>query len=182
MKARIIPTLALLFLPSTVLAQSFDTVDSCQNLQQEVTAAVEESRGLSSLLTEQNLTEEAYLTQLYEGIKILSKSGEMFFKASDSHESTCKTILAEAKKMEQLRGIYDWYLEPVQVAYRFFKRAREAAIRLNRQGDVDVFNSAMTEYDAAIMKLVAVCESDLTGTDYAATCKNLSAKLNDALK
>ena len=56
------------------------------------------------------------------------------------------------------------------------------AVQLNRQADVDVFNATMTEYDAAIMKLVSVCESDLANTPSAASCAALSAKLSDALQ
>ena len=174
--------LSFLTIPATAMAQSFDTIDDCKSLRQEVTAAVEESKALSGLLTDQNLTEEAFLAQLYEGVKILSKSGEIFFKASDNHESTCKTMLTNAGKIEEIRHIYDWYLEPSKLAYQFFRRAREAAIRLNRQADVDVFNKTMTEYDEAIMKLVSVCESDLANTPSASTCATLSAKLSDALQ
>ena len=178
----LILSLILLILPASAMAQSFETVDACKSLQQEVTAAVEEAKPLSGLLTDENITEAVFLSQLYEGVKILSKSGEMFFKASDSHESTCKTVLTNAGKIEEIRRIYDWYLEPVKAAYQFFRRAREAAIRLNRQADVDVFNATMTEYDAAVMKLVGVCESDLANTPSAATCATLSGKLSDALQ
>ena len=167
--------------PSTCYAQSFETVDACKSLQKEVAAAVEESRSLTSLMTKEDMSEAEYLSQLYEGVKILSKSGEMFFKASDSHESTCKTVLREKGKIADVRTIYDWYLEPVHAAYQFFRRAREAAVRLNRQEDVNAFNATMTEYDASIMKLVGVCESDLAGLPEASTCANLSAKLSDAL-
>ena len=169
-------------LPMAASAQSFDSVEACKSLRDEVTAAVDASKGLSGLLTAKDLTEARYLEELYEGVKILSSSGEMFFKASDKHESVCKALLSEAGKIEQVRKIYDWYLEPVQAAYQFFRRAREAAILLNRQGDVDVFNTTMTEYDAAVMKLVSVCEGDLANTPSAATCANLSAKLGDVLK
>ncbi|MBR4984722.1 MAG: hypothetical protein IKY83_03150 [Proteobacteria bacterium] len=168
--------------PAVSSAQSFETIDACKSLRQEVTAAVEASSGLSSLMTDKSLTEAQYLEQLYEGVKILSGSGEMFFKASDSHESACKAMLSEAGQLAQVREIYDWYLEPVQAAYQFFRRAREAAVRLNRQGDVDVFSKTMTEYDAAVMKLVSVCEGDLANTASASTCAGLSAKLGDALK
>ncbi len=174
--------LGLILMPSYAMAQSFETVDACQSLKNEVTAAVEEARPLSSLFAEENITEEQYLAQLYQGVQLLSASGQMFFKASDSHESTCRTVLSESGKIEQIRVIYDWYLEPVKMAYQFFKRAREAAVRLNRQGDVDVFNTTMTEYDSAVMKLVSVCESDLAGTSHAATCSELSARLGDVLK
>lgn len=173
---------AVLFAPSFAAAQSFDTIDDCKSLQNEVSAAVEASRSLEKLFTSGSLTEEQYLAQLYEGVQKLSSSGQMFFKASDNHESTCRTILTEAGKIEQIRVIYDWYLEPVKLAYHFFKRAREAAVQLNRQGDVDTFNTTMTEYDAAVMKLVSVCESDLAGTPSASTCAQLSTKLGDVLK
>lgn len=175
---------ACLFLamPAAAWAQSFDAIDACKELRSEVTAAVDASKGLSGLMSDKEMTEAQYLEQLYEGVKILSNSGEMFFKASDKHESACKAMLSEAGKIEQVREIYDWYLEPVQVAYQFFRRAREAAVRLNRQGDVDVFQTTMVEYDAAVMKLVSVCESDLAGTPSAGTCAGLSAKLGDALK
>ena len=106
----------------------------------------------------------------------------MFFKASDSHESDCKTRLTQAGKLDEVRKIYDWYLEPTQIAYQFFKRARDAAISLNRQQDVDTFSKTMTEYDAAIMKLVGVCESDLANSPHAATCTALQTKLTDVLK
>ena len=175
-------SLSILIFPASAMAQSFDTIDACKNLRQEVTAAVEEAKPLSGLLVDSGLTEEAFLSQLYEGVKILSKSGEMFFKASDSHESTCKTMLTNAGKIEEIRQIYDWYLEPSKQAYQFFRRAREAAIKLNRQADVDVFNATMTEYDAAIMKLVGVCESDLVNTPSASTCAVLSTKLSDVLQ
>lgn len=171
-----------LSMPVLAQAQSFDTVDACKNLRQEITAAVEESKPLAGLLTDQAITQDKFLAELYEGVKILSKSGEMFFKASDSHESTCKSMLTQASKQEEIRVIYDWYLEPVQIAHAFFYRAREAAIKLNRQADVDAFNATMTEYDAAVMKLVSVCESDLANTPSAATCASLSAKLGDVLK
>lgn len=174
--------LSFLIFPASAMAQSFDTIDACKSLRQEVTAAVEESKPLSGLLVDPSLTEEAFLSQLYEGVKVLSKSGEMFFKASDSHESTCKTMLTNAGKIEEIRQIYDWYLEPSKLAYQFFRRAREAAIKLNRQEDVDVFNATMTEYDAAIMKLVGVCESDLANTPSASTCAALSTKLSDVLQ
>ena len=169
-------------MPVMAHAQSFETVDACKNLRQEVTAAVEEAKPLAGLLTDKAITQDKFLAELYEGVKVLSKSGEMFFKASDSHESTCKSMLIQANKQEEIRNIYDWYLEPVQMAHAFFHRAREAAIQLNRQADVDAFSAAMTEYDAAVMKLVGVCESDLAGTPAATTCATLSAKLGDILK
>jgi hypothetical protein len=172
----------LLAMPCLAQAQSFETVDACKNLRQEITAAVEASKPLAGLLTDKAITQEKFLAELYEGVKVLSKSGEMFFKASDSHESTCKSMLTQAGKQEEIRMIYDWYLEPVQIAHAFFHRAREAAIHLNRQADVDAFNTTMSEYDAAVMKLVGVCESDLANTPSASTCSQLSAKLGDVLK
>lgn len=192
MKLKLIAaSLALCLFPVHAMAESpsnsditptFDSIDSCKSLQQEIAAAIEESNGLSSLLTDKSITQKDYLTQLYEGVKLLSKTGEMFFKASESHESDCKTFLKQAGKIEEIRKIYDWYLEPTQHAYQFFKRAREAAVSLNRQKDVDAFNESMTQFDAAIMKLVGVCESDLASTPQAATCTALSTKLSDILK
>ena len=183
MKIRsVFAALCLIFVPSVSYAQSFSSVESCVMLKSGVESAVKQADNLSMLLTDETLTEEAYLSQLYDGIKVLTSSGEMLFQASDKYESTCKAVLTEAKKIEEVRVIYDWYLEPVKVAYQFFRRAREAAIRLNRQGDVDVFNTTMTEYDAAVMKLVSVCESDLKDTPSASTCSELSARLGDILK
>lgn len=173
---------AMMCFPVSGMAQSFDSVDSCKSLRNEVSAAVEAARPLEGLLVSAQMTESEYLSQLYEGVKVLSKSGEMFFKASDSHESGCKTVLTQGEKQGELVQIYEWYLEPVQVAYQFFKRAREAAVKLNRQEDVDMFSQTMTEYDAAVMKLAGVCESDLAGTEYAKGCATLSARLGDALK
>lgn len=168
--------------PAFAQAQSFDTVDACKSLRQEITAATEESKPLQNLMTNKAMTKDQFLAELYEGVKILSKSGEMFFKASDSHESTCKSVLLQNNKIEDVRVIYDWYLEPVQLAHAFFHRAREIAIQLNRQADVDAFNNTMSEYHEAVMKLVGVCESDLANTASAATCANLSAKLSEVLK
>lgn len=179
---RILLAVALAVVPGTAWAQSFETIDDCQALRESVTAAVEEAHGLDRLLTDKGLSVENYLSQLYEGVKLLSKSGEMFFKAADDHESSCRTRLTQVNKLEEIRTIYDWYLEPTRSAYQFFKRAREMAVSLNRQGDVDAFNTMMTEYDAAVMKLVAVCESDLADTPYLSTCANLSVKLTDVLK
>ena len=172
----------LITLPVTAKAQSFETIDDCRALQNEVKAAVEESSGLDKLLTATDLKTEDYLEQLYSGVKILSKTGEMFFKAADNHESACKTRLRQVNKIEEIRAIYDWYLEPSQKAYQFFRRAREAAVKLNRQSDVDSFNAMMTEYDAAIMKLADVCKSDLENTPSVNTCDQLAAKLTDVLK
>ena len=174
-------------IPTHAMAQdndsaTFNSIDSCKSLRQEITAAIEESQGLSGLLTDKSITLENYLSQLYDGVKLLSKTGEMFFKASESHESDCKTSLKQTGKLDEVRVVYDWYLEPSRLAYQFLKRAREAAIALNRQKDVDTFNQVMTEYDAAVMKLVGVCESDLANTPHAATCSALSAKLADVLK
>ena len=187
MKLKFVAALALCLLPFNAMAggsdsPTFDSIDSCKSLQQEIAAAVEESNGLANLLTDKSITLDDYLSQLYEGVKLLSKTGEMFFKASESHESDCKTFLKQAGKIEEVRKIYDWYLEPTQLAYQFFKRAREAAVSLNRQKDVDAFNESMTQYDAAIMKLVGVCEADLANTPHAATCTALSSKLADILK
>ncbi len=173
---------AMMLFPVSGMAQSFDSVDACKSLRNEVSAAVEAAKPLETLLVSEQVTESEYLAQLYEGVKVLSKSGEMFFKASDSHESACKTILTQGEKQGELRQIYEWYLEPVRAAYQFFKRAREAAVKLNRQSDVDMFSSTMTEYDAAVMKLVGVCESDLAGTEYAKGCASLSTRLGDALR
>ena len=178
--ALILFTLAL---SSTAYSQSFDSIDECQALKSSVRAAIAESDALDTLLAPNpDLTDEIYLAQLYEGVKILSKSGESFFKAADEHESVCRTQLKQVNKIEEIRVVYDWYLEPTKRAYQFFKRAREAAIQLHRQADVDAFNTMMTEYDAAVMKLVAVCQADLENSPQLATCTALSAKLSDTLK
>ena len=173
---------AILITPVTSFAQSFDTIDDCRALRQEINAAVEESAALDALLSANDIKTEEYLEQLYSGVKILSKTGEMFFKAADNHESACKTKLRQANKIEEIRVIYDWYLEPSKRAYQFFRRARETTVKLNRQSDVNSFNDMMTEYDSAIMKLADVCKSDLENTKSAETCDQLSAKLVDILK
>ena len=176
-------TLLAVCASSTAYAQSFDSIDECQALKKSVRSAIEESAPLEALLTPNNdLVDEIYLSQLYEGVKILSKSGESFFKAAEDHESACRTALRQANKIDEIRVIYDWYLEPTKRAYQFFKRAREAAIQLHRQADVDAFNAMMTEYDAAVMKLVAVCQSDLENSSNLSTCTALSSKLADTLK
>ena len=173
---------SLITIPVTSYAQSFETIDECRELRQEITAAMEESSGLDELLTASDIKSEEYFEQLYSGVKILSKTGEMFFKAADNHESACKTKLRQINKIEEIRAIYDWYLEPSKRAYQFFRRAREAAIKLNRQSDVESFNTMMTEYDAAVMKLADVCKSDLENTQSVHTCDQLAAKLSDVLK
>lgn len=177
-------TLALSFFlfSSSSLAQTVETIDPCKALHQEVTAAVEESAPLDHLLTDTQLPADSYLSQLYDGIRILSKSGEMFFKAADAHEEACKSALKKANNLNELAQIYDWYLAPAGRAYQFFKRARQAAVALNRQDDVDTFNKTMTEYDQAVMKLVGVCQSDLAQTEKAASCTALSVRLSEALR
>ena len=173
---------AIAILPVTAFAQAFDSVEDCRALRSEVSAAIEKSSELDSLLDTPKISQESYLEQLYSGVKILSQAGEAFFKAADNHESACKTGLRQAGKIEEIRVIYDWYLEPSQKAYQFFHRAREVAIQLNRQADVDTFNEIMTEYDAAIMKIADVCKSDLENTPAFFTCTHLEAKLADTLK
>ena len=176
--------LALTFgmtLPVVAHAQTFDSVAECQTLKSEITATMADARGLESLLVQDNLGIEDYLSQLYEGVKILTKTGEAFFKAADEHEAACRLKLQQANKIEEIRGIYDWYLEPAKLAYQFFRRARETAVRLNRQADVDALNTIMTEYDDAMMKLVSVCQSDLEGTPHAEMCTQYSARLAEAL-
>jgi len=177
-----IVVLTLFVLPRAGAAQSLESVDACRNLMQAVAEAVEESKALSSLMTSETPNEEAYLSELYQGVKILTKSGEMFFRASDNYEAVCKNALREAQKIEAIRGIYDRYLEPIQLAHRFFSRVRAQAIRLGRQDDVDTFSAVIREYEDAVMKLVSVCQSDLAGTASADTCSQLSARIADALR
>ena len=168
--------------PMTAFAEGFDSVDDCRALRNEVSAAIEKSSELDTLLDTPNISLESYLEQLYSGVKILSQTGEAFFKAADNHESACKTSLRQANKIEEIRVIYEWYLEPSQKAYQFFHRAREVAVQLNRQSDVDTFNEIMNEYDAAIMKIADVCKSDLENTPSLPYCSQLAAKLADTLK
>lgn len=185
MKKIIIASL-LFFIPSYVYAQSADpivtinTVDACKSLENEIDAANEESARLDTLLSSP-VTQDVFLNDLYEGIKILTKSGDLFFKAADSHENACKEKLKAAGDYDGILALYDRYLLPVQKARIFFKKAREAAVSLNRQDDVNTFNKTMLEYDSAIMQLVGVCEADLADTPKRDACKSLSAKLGDAL-
>lgn len=180
---KILFTTILLLVATNAFAQdTFTTIESCNQLKLEIEHAVKTAAGLETLLTDETLGEEQYLSQLYEGVKILSLSGEMFFRASDRNESTCKNVLNEKNKIEEFIGVYDLYLKPSQMAYQFFRRAREAAIRLNRQHDVEKFNTAMTEYDSAVMKLASVCESDLAGSTAVSQCASLNARLADTLK
>lgn len=174
--------LALCFavmMPSLAKAQSLEQVDACKSLRQEITAAGEEARALDSLLSSE-VPLESYLSQLYEGIKILTKSGEMFFRAADSHETSCKASLTG--NGEGMAALYEMYLEPIQKAHQFFKRGREAAISLKRQSDVDTFTQTMTEYETAVMKLVSACESDMAGLPQAERCKMLAVKLSNAMQ
>lgn len=182
MRMKILMALGFCFVPQVVLAQVPETVDSCGSLRQEILASAEVAAGLDKLLEGDVADASVYLSQLYDGVKILSQSGEMFFKAADSHEPACKSKLLEAGKLQEVRAIYDWYLEPVKSASQFFHRARQAAVRFNRQGDVDAFNEIMVEYAASVMKLVGACESDLGGSALAPECATLSATLSDALK
>lgn len=178
-----IRTLAIFLslIPFQAFAQSFETLDPCQALEREITAAKEESAALSKLFENAN-DENAYLADLYEGVKILTKTGEMFFKAADSHETACKDALKAANDFDGLLALYDQYLIPAQAARSFFKNARTAAIALNRQQDVDTLNQTMLEYDATIMQIVAVCENDLANSDKLPLCKAISAKFSDALQ
>ena len=171
--------LVLFLSPAAAFGQTVGTVDACQNLRNEITAATEASGALNTLM--QTEGEEKYLNDLYEGVKSLSATGEMFFKASDSHEVACKEALKKEGKLDELLAMYDWYLEPAQQAYRFFHRARAAAIHLKHQEDVDTLTSTIVEYQSAVMKLVGVCESDLEGTPQKAGCASLSAKLAEAI-
>ena len=173
---------ALLFLPTTALADPFDSVESCHRLRIEVEHAASVAAGIDNLLTSPDLTAEQFLSQLYEGVKILSSSGEMFFRASDENESACKDALHQQNAIGEFIVVYDLYLKPVKQAYQFFRRAREAAVRLNRQNDVDAFNAAMTEYDDAIMKLADNCRSVMGDSPAKAQCASLSARLSEALE
>lgn len=180
MKIRIL-SLLLFLIPLPAVAQTYETIDACQALDREITAAQEEAAALSKLFDGTN-DETAYLTDLYEGIKILTKTGEMFFKAADSHETACKDALKAAKNDDALLALYDRYLMPAQTAKAFFKKARSAAITLNRQGDVDTFNQTMVEFDTTVMQIVGVCETDLAAADKLPLCKAISAKFSDALQ
>ena len=161
---------------------TFDSIESCRNLKAKVSAAVEEAKPIDALLRDENMATDTYLEQLYQSIQILSKSGEMFFKASDEYESDCQTALTQAGQLAEMRKVYDWYLEPVKQAYQFFRRAKAIAIHQNRQKDVETFVKAMREYEDSVMKIAATCESTLEGTPAAASCRQLSSKLEDALK
>ena len=172
--------LVLFLSPAAAFGQTVGTVDACQNLRNEITAATEASGARNTLMQTEG-DEEKYLNDLYEGVKSLSATGEMFFKASDSHEVACKEALKKEGKLDELLAMYDWYLEPAQQAYRFFHRARAAAIHLKHQEDVDTLTSTIVEYQSAVMKLVGVCESDLEGTPQKAGCASLSAKLAEAI-
>lgn len=186
MRKKLLFTLIILFSSvSTAYAQSantFESVESCRNLKAQVSAAVEEAKPIDALLRDENITTDAYLEQLYQSIQILSKSGEMFFKASDAYESDCQTALTQAGQLAEMRKVYDWYLEPVKQAYQFFDRAKAIAIHQNRQKDVGTFVKAMREYEDSVMKIATTCESTLEGTPVAASCRQLSSKLEDALK
>ena len=83
MKIRIL-SLLLFLIPLPAVAQTYETIDACQALDREIAAAQEEAAALSKLFDGTN-DETAYLTDLYEGIKILTKTGEMFFKAARQH-------------------------------------------------------------------------------------------------
>lgn len=173
--------LLLFLIPAAAAAQSYETLDPCDALEREIDAAQEESARLAKLFENAN-GEEAYLADLYEGVKILARTGEMFFKAADSHETACKDKLKAASNADALLALYDRYLLPARAARAFFKKARAAALALNRQGDVDTFNQTMVEYDAAVMQLAGVCESDLAGSDKLSLCKAISVKFSDALQ
>ena len=82
--------LVLFLSPAAAFGQTVGTVDACQNLRNEITAATEASGALNTLMQTEG-DEEKYLNDLYEGVKSLSATGEMFFKASDSHEN-CPTL------------------------------------------------------------------------------------------
>ena len=118
MKIRIL-SLLLFLIPLPAVAQTYETIDACQALDREITAAQEEAAALSKLFDGTN-DETAYLSDLYEGIKILTKTGEMFFKAADSHETACKDALKAAKNDDALLALYDRYLMPAQTAKAFF--------------------------------------------------------------
>jgi len=174
---------ALFFLAvPAATAQSFDSIDECVNLKKVVSQAVSEAKPIDDLLTDNSITAEKYLEELYSAVQILSKSGETFFRAADLYESSCETALKNANHIAEMRNVYDWYLEPVKQAYSFFARARAQAIRLGRQKDVETFIKAMREYEDSILKIAAQCESTLAGTDAATSCRTLSSKLEDAVK
>jgi len=175
----------LLFLGTMTTAQAqntFESFESCRNLKKSVSAAVEAARPINELLLDDNISSEQYLEQLYKAVQILSTSGEMFFKASDEYESACQTELTQAGKITEMRKVYDWYLEPIKQAYHFFSRAKAIAIHQNRQNDVQTFVKAMREYEDSVMKIAAMCESTLAGTDAATSCRTLTSKLEDVLK
>ncbi len=181
MKKYLLTALFAIF-PLTAQAQSFESFDACKQLKTEIDNAIEEAKPLETLLTDETMTSEVYLEQLYRAVQILSKSGEMFFKASDAYESDCETSLKQANKLPEIRLIYDWYLLPVKQAYQFFGRAKSQAIRLGREKDVEKFVKAIREYEDSVMKIAATCESTLAGQPNATSCRVLASQLEDAVK
>lgn len=181
--AKMMLCFAFCLLPVTAFAQSFESNDDCLNFKRDVQATQPELDSLESLFRHQSISQSQYNADLYEGVKVLSRLGEIFFKASELYEVKCRTGLLEAGKREALVKLYDdWYLSPISAAHHFFKRAREAAIVLGLQSDVDSISKSIQEFETAVLAVSKLCEKDLEGTPQAAHCKELSIRLSEAMK
>lgn len=180
---RIILCVSLGLFSLSAFAQDFEANADCLNFKRDVQATQVEREGLDTLFNYEKISQSQYSADLYEGVKVLSRLGDIFFKASELYEVKCRTGLLEADKREALVKLYDdWYLAPVQAAHRFFKRAREAAIYLGLQSDVDSLNKSIQEFEAAVLAVTKLCEKDLTDTSKIGHCKELSLRLSEAMK
>ena len=93
----IISSVVLCTMTSLAHAQSFEQTESCQSLVTKIKGANSSLSRLDSLLSSKEITNQSYMSELYEGTKVLSEAGELFFRATDAHEPACRNILKEAK-------------------------------------------------------------------------------------
>lgn len=160
----------------TAFSQNFENTSACVSLQSSIQEANTSAERLVPLLSAPQLDAKAYLEQLYEGSKILSEAGGVFFNAGQEHESACRNALLEAKSAAELAKIYTLYSQALERSYAFFARAKSVAQTLERPGDVEALTQIATEYQSAALKLVSKCKADLQGTDSSA-CAALETRL-----
>lgn len=181
--AKMILCLAISLMPVSAFAQGFEANDDCLSFKRDVQATQPELDSLESLFQREAISQSQYNADLYEGVKVLSRLGEIFFKASELYEVKCRTGLLEAGDRESLVKLYDdWYLSPISAAHGFFKRAREAAIFLGLQSDVDSISKSIQEFESAVLAVSKLCEKDLADTAKVEHCKELSLRLAEAMK
>lgn len=162
--------------PAQAFAESFETTSACVSLQKDIKMANAVIQKLDALLTRKDCDRKDFLSDLYDGTKILTEAGDILFKAAERYESDCKDILHNAKKSKELLKLYEVYVTPTNTAYQFFKRARDIAAEQGVQKDVDDLTQLMKEYQASIEKLVSKCKADMTAPADQEKCETFSIK------